>query len=225
MEFSSKKNLILLILICTIFALIIIKAYDYLPDKSVENNNIMINSKAQTENSTNNYQNYTDNNVQQQEQNYDPERHKSGHIDYMHSENTNKYEEISAPKGTYEENITLQDNDSSSKLSPDELAIQSIFKAMKYKTASDYSEAINELQKVSEYTSDKEILATSYEKIAEIYAIQKRYSTALSFAGKAYSSSPSINREMLIARIYYQSGQTESAVSSLNNILSRGFRD
>ena len=101
--------------------------------------------------------------------------------------------------------------------------MQSLLSAMKYKASSEYSSAITELQKVPEYTSDKEILAMTYERIAELYAIQKKYNTALSFAGKAYSYSPNASREILIARIYYQIGETDNAMSRLNNILSKGF--
>ena len=233
MEFSSKKYLALMVLVCIIFVIIIVKAYDYLPDKSVENyNNPMINTQAQNINNTQNFsQDNTNNQTSNLDQNYDPNRHKSGHIDYMHNEtrsyNKNDFEEINAPKGTNEDNIQTFENSNTSQLAltSDELAIRALFNANKLKSSSDYNSAITELQKVAEYTSDKEILATSYEKIAELYAIQRRYGTALSFAGKAYSTSPNVNREMLIARIYYQSGETDNAVSRLNNILSKGFRD
>ncbi len=228
MEFASKKYIFLLILVCSVFAIFIIKAFDYLPDKSVEsnNNNINVNNQYQSPITAEN-QNYQ----QPQNQNYDPERHKSGHVDFMpkpaqEQNSKNDYEEIKAPKGTYEDDINVINNNSSNTTySPDDLAVKSLVNAIKLKNMSDYSNALNELQKVSEYTNDSELLALSYEKTAEIYAIQRRFGTALSFAGKAYNTAPNSYREMLIARIYYQSGDTQTAITRLNNLLTKGFKD
>lgn len=229
MEFGSKKYLILLTLICIVFAIIIIKAFDYLPDKSVDGYNSGINSQPQYPNqfnANNQNQNISQN---QTEDNYDPERHKSGHIDFMPKEsktenNNNGFDEISAPNGVNEDvyNPNTQNNQT---LTPDDLAVISLVKAAKLQAQSDYKNALEELQKIPELTNNQEILASSYEKIAEIYAHQRRYGTALSFAGKAYSTSPNVNREVLIARIYYQSGDTENAVTRMNNIINRGFKN
>lgn len=242
MEFSSKKYMILMALICIVFVIFIVKAFDYLPDKSVEGKNPNINMPMQP------VQNTYNNPVNQPQQNetYDNERHKSGYIDFMPKEYRNQnnepsgdernirrkkrrsyndFEEINAPRSVIEEELPPRINPQTSALSPDELALKSIMKAQKMKTDYDYNGAINELQKVAEITGDKELLAISYEKIAELYALQKRFETALSFANKANSISPSANRQMLIARIYYQYGDTENAVSKMNSILSSGFRD
>lgn len=230
MEFSSKKYMILLVTICIVFVIFIVKAFDYLPDKSVEANYQMINNQPQNINTIVNDNNVNDNKQEQAQEIYDPDRHKSGHIDFMpkpkkEEYSRNDYEEIKAPSGTYEEDIHVPNNNQNYIASPEEQAMKSIVSAIKYKSNYDYANALNELQKVPELTTDKELTALSYEKIAEIYAIQKRYGTALSFAGKAYSASPNVNREMLIARIYYQSGETDNAISRMNAILSKGFRD
>ena len=226
MEFASKKYIILLVIICSVFALFIIKAFDYLPDKSVETVNPMVNTQQQYINQTNNNQI----NQTQPENDYDQERHKSGHIDFMpkvdkESSHSNDYEEIKAPRGTFEEDVNPSGINQTSNLSPDELAIKTFISGVKYINNNDYSNALSELQNIPNITNDKELIAMSYEKIAEMYAIQRRYGTALSFAGKAYNISPNTNREMLIARIYYQSGDTQNAMSRLNNILSQGFNN
>ena len=227
MEYSSKKYLILLAVICIVFVFFIAKAFDYLPDKSVENHYSAINTQMQENVNT------IDNNQQpvQQEENYDTNRHKSGHIDFMPKpererkyRNTHEFEEINAPRGTYEEQVPVVNNNSISE-SPEERAIKSLLKANRFKLDRNYDDAIAELQNISAITNDNELLAISYEKIAELYATLRRYDTALSFAEKANATFPSVNREMLIARIYYQSGDTENAVTRMNGLLRRGFKN
>lgn len=231
MEFGSKKYIVLLVLICIVFTIFIVKAFDYLPDKSVDIYNPIVNSQPSNVNQLNyNNQNQTQEiNQNQSENNYDPERHKSGHIDFMPQQNraennNNDFEEIQAPRGVNED-IYNTSTQPKTMISSDEMAMITLFNATKIKSDGDYKKALEELQRIPELTKEREIIASSYEKIAEIYAIQKKYSTALSFAGKAYSASPNANREMLIARIYYQFGDTEKAITRFNNILYSGFKD
>ena len=233
MEFGSKKYIILLILICIVFTIFIVKAFDYLPDKSVDGYNTSVNSQT-TQTNQNNYNSQNqpqdinqNQNQNQPENNYDPERNKSGHIDFMPQQNENNrndFEEINAPRGVNED-IYTPNTQSKTMISSDEMAMITLFNATKFKSEGDYKKALEELQRIPELTTEREVVASGYEKIAEIYALEKKYSTALSFAGKAYSTSPNANREMLIARIYYQSGETEKAVTRLNDILYRGFKN
>ena len=229
MELGSKKYFILLTLICIVFTIFIVKAFDYLPDKSVDGYNPNVNTKTSQVNQFNNPNHSQDLNQNSKEENYDPERHKSGHIDFMQRNNKSEnnrddFEDIKAPNGINEDvhNTNAQNKTT---ISSDEMAMITLFNAAKFKSDRDYKKALEELHKIPELTNDKEIIASGYEKIAEIYASQKNYSTALSFAGKAYSKSPNKNREMLIARIYYQSGDTEKAITRFNNILYSGFND
>jgi tetratricopeptide (TPR) repeat protein len=228
---EHKKFIALLATVCVMFVIFIIKAFEYLPNKTVDGYKPNVNQQRQV---VNQYQQQTfeenEKAVNQDEQMQNDERHKSGHIDFMPNEfkerpKRNDFEEIQAPKGAIEEEIPVANTSQQPSLTPEEIALKSIMTAEKFKVSSDYANALNELRKVPEVTNDNELVATSYEKTAEIYAVQKRFGTALSFAGKAYGKSPSAYREMLIARIYYQSGDTENAVSRMNNLLSRGFRD
>ena len=88
----------------------------------------------------------------------------------------------------------------------------------------DYTNALSEFQKAEENADNDELKAMCYENIAEIYAINRKYGTALSFASKAYKLSPSDTREMLIAKIYYQAGQTDNAITRINNALKKSFK-
>ena len=95
--------------------------------------------------------------------------------------------------------------------------------AEKLKKDKQYVKAIEEYQKISTVTNDTNTVAKSYEEIATIYAIVKRYGTALSYAQKAYNMSPSSSREMLLARLYYKTGDMDKARRRVNNILQRDF--
>ena len=82
-----------------------------------------------------------------------------------------------------------------------------------------------EYLKVPSLTDDKSSIATSYEGIASIYAARHKYGSALSYATRAYNMSPSSSRELLLARLYYKTGDMEKATRRINNILHRDFSD
>ena len=137
---------------------------------------------------------------------------------------TQPFEEIQAPKGVEEEIVSDDSEDNKpAQLTPEEEALISIYNGKKAKTNKNYTEALNEFQKAANLTDDKELQAQSYEGIAEVYAINRKYGTALSFAYKAYNNSPSSAREMLIAKIYYKAGETDKAINQMNSVLKREF--
>ena len=237
-DFNSKKYMFLLILICLIFAILVIKAFDYLPKQQVvmveqaNQNNVeaatTINNSAKTT---------EDENKNVETTQVKPKKNQKSGVLYrrqnsMHeegsvsvSENTS-FEEIDAPPGAIEEDLPNSNNGKTAaenRLSNEDLALKAIINARKYFSAGRTSEALEEYQKVAELTNDNELLAESYDGISELYAKNKRFSTALSFAGKAYKSSPSLAREFFIAKIYYMAGQTDTAITRLNNMLKRGL--
>lgn len=86
-----------------------------------------------------------------------------------------------------------------------------------------YSVAIAEYEKVLKSTDDSRLKATCYEEIAVIYGIVKRYGSALAAAQKAYNISPNSSRELLLARLYYKTGDLNKATERVNFILKRDF--
>jgi len=113
--FNSRKYIILLIIVCILFTIIILKAFDYMPkpidnseyngyNQSILNNNI--NNEQSEENTNDEDENLNsdddDNDDDNDEDNAD-EQDKSGHIDFI--KETTEFEEIQAPKGTVEEEI------------------------------------------------------------------------------------------------------------------------
>ena len=223
-DFDSKKYILLLILICVIFTVVIIKAFDYLPEKIDiidDNNNVVdVNSQVDNENvlQSNDSENAVKNTIK-------PEQ-KHGVL-YKSPDSLSEeqiFDEVQAPAGSLEETSTEETQTNSDiTLSPEEKALKAIINARRNMKNNDVANALNEYRKVSDLTSDNELLAESYDGISELYVKSGKYGTALTFAGKAYSTSPSMSREFSIAKIYYLAGKNDIAVKRINNMLNRNY--
>ena len=86
-----------------------------------------------------------------------------------------------------------------------------------------YQEAIKDYQKAYDLADNNEEKALCYEGISNVYAKQKRYGSALSYAQKAYNMYPNTSREILLARLYYKTGDLNRATIRMNNVLKRDF--
>ncbi|MCQ2754644.1 MAG: hypothetical protein MJ231_06320 [bacterium] len=96
--------------------------------------------------------------------------------------------------------------------------------AVNAKHNADYSKAIECYNSLLEAESgNSSIKAICYEGLAEVYAKQKRYGTAIINAQKAYSSEPTSTRRFLLAKIYYKAGETEKAKTLTNMALEGDF--
>ena len=85
------------------------------------------------------------------------------------------------------------------------------------------SSSLQEYKKAVNSAQDDEIKAEALEGISLLYAKNKKYETALSFASKSYTLSPSLSRNFLIAKLYYVSGKSDIAIKKINEILKQGF--
>ena len=223
-DFNSKKYMILLILICLVFVIMIVKAFEYLPENEpVDTNDIEIEHI----NTPSKVSPYVKNKAENTEEQKPAPAQKSGVLyksrDSLASETI--IEEIDAPPGAVEESAPAEmiNENQRSQLSPEELALKSIINARKYFNSGNLTSSLEEYKKAIDLTNDTEIQAEAYEGISLLYAKNKKYGTALSFATKAYKSSPSISREVLIAKIYYSAGKIDTAVAKLNQMLRQGF--
>ena len=236
-DFNSRKYIWLLIIVCFLFFIIVIKAFQYLPDRTnvpapvTEQSSVKPSDTVQqtTEDTVSEENNTSEELTDEQKmakklasEKYKKD-HKSGKIVFSNSE-PSEFEEVQVPAGVLDEELpAMQEKTENVALTNEELALRAIINAKKSFREKNYSEALKEYQTVSSLTEDKELTAMSYEGISEIYVLSKRYGTALSFAAKAYNMSPSIAREMLIAKIYYRAGNTENAITRVNNLLKRDF--
>jgi len=239
-NFNSKKYMIILVSVCVILMILTIKAFDYMEspitDNITDNNNVNKSSVYDINDSRLNLYNSMQNkevksglsdNKDDEEFANNDEQHKTGHFDFMpkssYRNDNDNFEEIPAPEGADEDVISSDNENNDKKLSKDEQALKYITNAKGYKNSNDISNALAEYQLAADIADDKEIKAMSYEAIAEIYASQRRFGTALAFASKANNIAPSTSREMLIARINYKAGKTQSAINTTNNVMKKGF--
>ena len=226
-ESNSKKFLIMLLLICVVFLVVIIKAFEYIP---VTDNDALI-----TRSNVENINKPAQNSDEEQNENTDNTEKKALDInltpDFVEkpkSENLKENKDIEPlenisdlPKDEVEENSSNEIK--TVELTPEEKAEKVFITAQKYRKDRQFVKALEEYQKIPTITNDTATVARSYEEIATIYAIVKRYGTALSFAQKAYNMSPSSSREMLLARLYYKTGDIDKATRRINNVLQRDF--
>ena len=233
-DFNSKKYMILLVIVCSLFAILIIKAFDYLPDKNVyisenEKNQLIGSNLSQNIKAD---ENSADNNSENKDKAAPAQ--KSGVLyknealsEFTADEKPDdkiQFEEIDAPKSVIQEETPAKaQNNLSGELTPDESALKSIISAKKYVSAGDNTNALAEYMKAIELTKDPDILAESYDGLAELYAKNKKFGTSLTFATKAYKAAPTAQREFQIAKLYYAAGKTEEAVTRLNNLLKRNI--
>ena len=220
-DFNSKKFLILLLIVCLVFFVVIIKAFEYLPDSqssdiSRRGNIEDINQPAPEKETTQ----AEEAQVQEEVKPVAAEK-KTLNIELPKTgDELENIEEIPSASSDLQSETEVN---KTPELTPAEQAAKIFIEAQKYKYAKQYVKALEEYQKIPSVTSDVKDIAKSYEEIATIYAIVKRYGTALSYAQKAYNMSPSSSREMLLARLYYKTGDIDKATRRINNVLQRDF--
>ena len=229
---NSKKFLILLVVICVVFFIVVAKAFEYLPDS--EANKSMV-KHADIDEINRPRKQVQENTEEQLEQNSKEEglnvtlnvRDEAPELD----EPVTKIEtpqkmpeptEALEPISDSGEPVAIEQN-SQTTLTPEEQTELSFASAKKYKEQKQYVKALEEYKKILASSTDTNTRARCYEEIANVYAIVKRYGSALSYAQKAYNLAPSSSREVLLARLYYKTGDIDKATTRINNVLQRDF--
>ncbi len=228
-EFNSKSFLIILFLICTVFLVLIIKAFSFIPDTENASDTIVSRNNSintPVENRVSEEQTAaveTNNQIEQKAETKEaPQRKELLRPSAEEAlENIDNLPQEAAAENVSE--ITADSSATSAEPSDEEKILKVFAEAGKLKKEKQYVRAIEEYKNISTITNDVNTIAKSYEEIATIYAIVKRYGTALSYAQKAYNMSPSSSREMLLARLYYKTGDIDKATRRVNNVLQRDF--
>lgn len=213
-DLGKAKLVGIIALILFIFIMVIANAYQYLP---TENSDIPdVNSEISqpvdnTDNTSDENSDNEDNTAAEEEEDAQPEV---------------KEKRTTEPKVTKSEITPLEnisDNNDNNYASSDSTFENTFSEAASLVEQKQLVQAIEKFQeavKIAETTKQK---AECYENISKVYALAKKYGTALSFAQKAYNLAPSTNREILLARLYYKTGSTDKATERMNNILRRDF--
>lgn len=201
---ESAKFVSIVIGICFIFIMVVWKAFDYIPQTEVQKN-IVIEENIKEEASS---INDTEEDVNE---NYNEDSTELSAVNQ--NKNTSKIEiqKITPLEPIEEETLTSDSFENT------------LEKAKNYNENGQQALAVSEYQKASSATDDAELKAKCYEEIALIYAKSRRYGSALSAAQRAYNTSPSTAREVLLARLYYKTGDIDKASKRIDNVLKRDF--
>ena len=220
-EFNSKRFFIILIVICVLFVIVVVNALSYLPQNNDNESASMI---QQGENINRPAQKQEEVVKEESAKSNDAEQNKNVKIkDEKNIDTDLELIEIDTPEGALPDIKTKEDT--KTEMTPEEKAERILKNANDLRTSKQYLKALDEYQKVPAETTDKKLVASSYEGISSLYAINKRYGTALTYAIKAYNIEPSSTRELMLARLYYKTGDIQKATQRINNILRRDFSD
>lgn len=216
-DIRSAKLVLIICLILFTFVLVVANAYKYLPEES--SNMPSINSEivlpTDNEENTNNTE-PQDAEISQEEAPVQKKINQAKPIeDILPSQN-----EVPPLENFSEtDSINMEQN-----LTTVQETYDSVFEsAEKLKNNTQLVKAIEDYKKALTLAESNKQKAMCYEAISNIYAITKKYGTALSYAQKAYNLAPSSSREMLLARLYYKTGDIDKATERVNNILRRDF--
>lgn len=216
-DLKTARFIIIIIFICLSFALVVMQAYKYVPETNERQIGIENNNK------NSNYNLKVKQNYEKEIENIKKDSHNDEEVFVIED---NEQEEIIEP---IEKDFELKNSKELEPISElNSINIKnfnsdSLFaRAIKQKDSNDYKSAIEKFKQLAE-TADEKTKADCYEQIAVIHAIEKRYGTALSFAQKAYNTYPNTSREILLARLYYKTGNIDKATNRVNNILKRDF--
>lgn len=212
-DIRTAKFLSIILGICLIFILVVWNAYKYIPqeistlDPSYESEQqISSEASAMTEEQTSEEQESEADEISEEDIDAPPTNIEPKKIEPLEPiseeeivENTNS--------------VAVEDKNFDTVLN----------RAREYKKNKQYSESISEFKMALDSTNDEKLKAVCYEEMAVVYAMSKRYGSAMSAAQRAYNILPTSSREILLARLYYKTGDTERATAKMNNVLRRDF--
>ena len=207
-DINSAKFLSIIIGICVVFILLIAHAYNYIPKNDIKTDLEVLAPQEELE--------IKNEEKQTKNTNIDINNNNATRaVSTTHTlSNDNKLETINDEELIANNGIILNDETSINTL---------LENAKTLKINSNFAESIVEYQKIIKLTDDNQIKANCYEEIALILAQMKRYGSALAAIQKGYNLYPNTSRELLLARLYYKTGEVDKATERINNILRRDF--
>lgn len=231
---ESAKFVSIIIGICFIFIMVVWHAFDYIPAKDSINNSvgeIVVPADEEPQEERVEEEEPVEENAEEDQfveetstnepdikkEVYDKEVVETRDarlkpLDPIDEENLKKDEQLK--DSIYSQEVVREES------SPLEVALN---KAKDAKDNRQFTVAVTEYQKAISLSEDDRLKAQCYEEIAIIYAKSKRYGSALSYAQKAYNMVPSTAREVLLARLYFKTGDVDKATTRVNNVLNRDF--
>lgn len=212
-DLGKAKLATAICIILFIFIMVVANAYKYLPEENPAN----ISTDTEYSDTVDNYKEDEQQELDETSKDEtDVEENKASEIDNEKIKNTSNTKEYEILEPISEEENINEEKDTDTYEQVFKEANQLIEDKKLIKAIESFQKAIS-LAETNKQKSD------CYEKISTVYAISKQYGKALALAQKAYNLSPSTNKEMLLARLYFKTGNTDKATDRINNILNRDF--
>lgn len=229
-RFNSRtlKFVGLIFLVCFVFAIAVRHAYDYLPkDIQVENTSQQVETKEDILEYNNPD---ADKNISTEEEDSESEDIAENDVEIEEDDSDNMWKKenrfkklVVAPELEPLESIN-EKTTSKNSVDEDVKTFESYYKKGKnLKRNRDLEKAIVEFQSALSLANTDSDKATCYEQISECYAILKRYGSAIVNAQRAYNLVKTTSREVLLARLYYKTGDIEKATNRINFVLKKDF--
>lgn len=209
---ESAKFLSIIIGICFVFIMVIWHAFSYLPDTDSNKNIADVSS-----------------NISEKKEVVIETSSLKSNSEVLNQEvgERKEFEVVNVVKSAEKKNLEPLETiyeDTPEKIVKNDNSIEKAFvKAQELRSNNQYVEALSEYQNIISTTDDVKIKAQAYEEIALMYAVLKRYGSALAAAQKSYNLVPTSSREVLLARLYYKTGDIDKATTRVNNVLRRDF--
>lgn len=219
---STIKYLGLIVFVCIVFMIIVGQAYNYLPVE--EKNNLSNQATVPTiiKYEAEYKQDYTEQN--QTNNTEDNEQQVRTVIEKRNKKtSTTNPNFVVVPELEPLESINKDNKINSSSTSEQPSYDDKLKTAKKFRKNREFEKAIVEYQTALELAENEDEKAFCYEEIANTFAITKRYGSAITYAQKAYKIKPTSSVEVLLARLYYKTGNIEKATNRINFILKKDF--
>lgn len=220
-DFASKKTMIILFFICMIFFMIILKAFDYLPTNEETTANpvrqqdvnklIEVNKRqrAMLQNQALNQTSELEQSVEKtqvnepiQKETKDLVLQQEFHGQEAPKDLTPSPEEALKPiNEDISANNTINSNTPDNIISDKEKYNSLIAEAVNYTEQGNYENAINIYMELANKTQETIKKADFYDRITNVYIMQRRYGSALIYAQKAYRILPTSAREALLEKL------------------------
>jgi len=196
LDTRTMKYIMLTLFICLFFMLLVQNAYKYIPE--VKPIDLSVNIKDEYLDNTDVEKNDAVNNDINNEEN-----------ETEQDETIDEVDDVRLPLEAIEENLRAETN----------IDVDAFREAKEFSKNKEYAKAIELYEKTIAETNSLDKKSSSYFELAKIYAIQKRNGTALANAQKAYNIAPTVEKELLLARLYYKVGQENKAMEKIYHIL------
>lgn len=218
MNLKTLRVLSVAIALCFLFALVVNNAYKYLPNKG---DNSKLPLSVEDVNSPREYRENSNENSDSQEL-QDRLRQLEEDLNsanMIKEELEEKLRNIENSNEKFKEIEPVLESEKS--VSSDFFKVY--FEAVDLLGSGDLSGAVTKFQNSLTAAENDKQSAKAYLGVARVYALQKRYGSAISNAQRAQNMNPSYESQVMLAKLHYVTGNVQKAEQLMKTLLEKEF--